>query len=449
MMFYSKEGELLGSFFADPVWSGDVWVLAGQSNMEGYAPLDGAEKPAALVTAFGLDDIWCEARDPLHRKWHATDPVHWPVDALQASLSSSVVDALRTHGLKPEEVSPRGARIGGCVRKVIGESGMRWMEFLQAFKPSLEDADEFESARIIGTGPGVSFGRFIAAETGVPVGLVPCAVGGTGMAQWDPTLMSARGESLYGSMMRRIEFVGGRVRGIVWYQGESDTAPDEAPHYELRLQEFVTALRKQLGQGDLPFLYVQIGRFVEPSENAETWTEIRELQASLEESIPRSRLATAVDLGMCDAIHIDADGACRLGERLGRLAMLEAYHDCDQKAGPRFTRARRSRDDANMLRLVFSGVNGKLVLPEEAPALCFIATDGETIEWSNLQLRDDRPNELLVTLREPAPSVLFVQYGPGLNPRTGIVDEDDMALPCFRIRAHVPAAFTTPSTIDE
>ena len=45
---------------------GDVWILAGQSNMQGVGKMSGALPPRNDVRAFYLDDRWDTARDPLH-----------------------------------------------------------------------------------------------------------------------------------------------------------------------------------------------------------------------------------------------------------------------------------------------------------------------------------------------------------------------------------------------
>ena len=37
------------------------------------------------------------------------------------------------------------------------------------------------------------------------------------------------GDSLYGGMLRRFELAGGRVKGVLWYQGESDANPTAGP----------------------------------------------------------------------------------------------------------------------------------------------------------------------------------------------------------------------------
>jgi Carbohydrate esterase, sialic acid-specific acetylesterase len=56
---------------------GDLWVLAGQSNMEGVGDLVDTEMPNELVHNFDMADNWMVAEDPLHSLPGAADRVHW------------------------------------------------------------------------------------------------------------------------------------------------------------------------------------------------------------------------------------------------------------------------------------------------------------------------------------------------------------------------------------
>ena len=73
-----------------------------------------------------------------------------------------------------------------------------------------------------GAGLGLPFAVALVESTGVPVGLVACAHGGTSMEQWNPAKKEQGGKSLYGSMLRQVKLAGGKVKGVLWYQGESD-----------------------------------------------------------------------------------------------------------------------------------------------------------------------------------------------------------------------------------
>ena len=59
-----------------PVFVGDLWVLAGQSNMEGVGDLIDVTPPHPRVMLLGMDGKWAQAEEPLHWLVDSPDPVH-------------------------------------------------------------------------------------------------------------------------------------------------------------------------------------------------------------------------------------------------------------------------------------------------------------------------------------------------------------------------------------
>jgi len=55
---------------------GDVWLLAGQSNMEGCGKMTGAAKTHPLIRAFSMRREWRLAKDPLHICPESPDACH-------------------------------------------------------------------------------------------------------------------------------------------------------------------------------------------------------------------------------------------------------------------------------------------------------------------------------------------------------------------------------------
>ncbi|XP_065880459.1 probable carbohydrate esterase At4g34215 [Euphorbia lathyris] len=120
------------------------------------------------------------------------------------------------------------------------------------------DAD-IDVGKTCGVGPGMAFANELKAidrRIGV-VGLVPCAVGGTKIRQW------GRGMKLYQDLVKRAnESVrhGGRIRGVLWCQGESDTVRrEDAQSYKGKLEKFFSDLRFDLNIPSLPVIQVAIG----------------------------------------------------------------------------------------------------------------------------------------------------------------------------------------------
>lgn len=127
---------------------------------------------------------------------------------------------------------------------------LKWVE---AHEPLHQDID---AEKTNGIGPGMPFANSILnkrPDFGV-VGLVPCAIGGTNISEWE------RGKVLYNHMMKRVKASlsdGGDVRALLWYQGESDTVNEnDARSYQRRVHKFFLDVRDDLQSPLLPIIQV-------------------------------------------------------------------------------------------------------------------------------------------------------------------------------------------------
>ena len=242
---------------------GDVWVLAGQSNMQGVGNRANVEAPHPLVHTFAMSYQWRLAVEPLHTLAESPDPVH-------ASFDS---DEKRQNAIKEWRDGAKGA------------------------------------------GLGIAFAKEMVARTGRPEGLVASAHGGTSMAQWDPALKAQGGASLYGSMCKQVQSAGGKVRGVLWRQGESDANPNAQAVYREKMKQLVTAMRADFGLADLPFYYVQKSRYAGKSvDSFPSWNKIQTDELALETELAPCGLAPAVDLALDDGIHIGTPGASKCSD---------------------------------------------------------------------------------------------------------------------------------------
>jgi sialate O-acetylesterase len=356
---------------------GDIWVLAGQSNMEGLGLLKDVEQPHPLVHSFGYNERWELAKEPLHIRTHALDPVHT--------------------NLTPEQ---RAAAIDR------GSAGMTR-----------------------GAGLGLPFAKMVAARAGVPIGLVPCAHGATSMAQWDPALKSQGGKSLYGSMLRRFQAVGGRVKGLLWYQGESDAINEEQAEFPVRWEAFVKAVREDFAVPDLPIIYAQLGRVTDNPEGMPPWDVVQEAQRH---TLPGTYVAAAVDLSMVDGIHISTEGLKGLGRRMAKLALRAVYGQAGLDLGPRLESAAFTGGDREVIRVTYAHVNGLLSPQSGIKGFSLAGQDGSDLDIiASAKVDPESPGAVLLALSEPAPPGVRLWYGRGLNPTCNLVDAQDMAALAF------------------
>lgn len=396
-----------------PVFVGDVWVLAGQSNMEGVGNLADVTPPSDRVTLLGMDGEWRQAEEPLHWLVDSPDPVH--------------------HG----NPSDRAAR-----------------------------SEAQHKSRVKGAGLGLPFAVVLSSALNVPIGLVACAHGGTSMQQWDPAKKDEGGRSLYGSMLRQINLAGGKVRGVLWYQGESDASGPAADVFAEKFANFITSVRSDLGQPELPFYYVQIGRFVF-ARDPKGWNTVQDAQRQVADRVPNTAVVAAVDLELDDLIHVGTQGLKRLGTRLARIALSELFSQPGGGTTPTFDRVSKRADNALVVK--FKGVNR----PPGDPSSASSSTAGPTglpadirlsepaaVAASAMPLRGLRPSRhiagfsirkddgseipliydaavgaskdtVILKLVGAVPAGASLWYGYGMDPYCNLTDALDMAVPVF------------------
>jgi len=367
---------------------GDLWVLAGQSNMEGHGDLVDVQPSSPQVHSFDMADRWLVAEEPLHTVVSAVDPVHWPLNAERV----------------PE-------RLTG------------------------QPLENYVTNRKKGAGLGLPFAVEMVARTNVPVGLIPCAHGGTSMDQWSPALKDREGESLYGSMYRRVQAAGGRVKGVLWYQGESDANPKAAPAFRSKFEAFVQTVRTDLNQPDLPFYYVQIGRHIDKNNVAE-WNAVQLAQLRAESEIPRSGMVAAVDLQLDDGIHVGTEDLKRLSRRLADLVCLDLFPRIkdfgERKRGPR-PMAATYQD--GFVKVSFSGVNGRLQSEGPISGFSIHQPDGE---WAPLIYKSHvdpaEASTVLLSVQGKLPDGATLWYGFGKDPYCNLRDAADLAVPVFEVK---------------
>jgi hypothetical protein len=134
---------------------------------------------------------------------------------------------------------------------------------------------------IAAVGPGLVFARATRAVRHRPILLVPCAKGGSSIGQWKP---GGGRDTLYGSCLARARAVGGKVKGILWYQGETDAGrADSAPDWRAAFEALVARFRHDLGAPRLPVAIVQLADPPSPEVSAPktypSWAAIQAVQA--------------------------------------------------------------------------------------------------------------------------------------------------------------------------
>lgn len=120
------------------------------------------------------------------------------------------------------------------------------------------------------------------------------------------------------------------IKGVIWYQGESNAHNKEA-HSKL-FPLLVKSWRTEFNNSQLPFYYVQLSSINRPS-----WGWFRESQRRLMKVVPHSGMAVSYDYGHPTDVH--PKNKQPIGERLAQWALADTYGRKVLPSGPLFRSA--------------------------------------------------------------------------------------------------------------
>ena len=269
------------------VLAGEVWVCAGQSNME--MPVKGFS--------------------------------NCPVEG----YNKAVMNANEYKGIHyvkiPSVMSTRPLDDAQCEWKVIGPQ-------------TVGDA----------SATGYFFAQAINKTLNIPVGLVMANKGGTRVESWlDRDYLEKNTTEFLDSMamikkfpydyLRPLLWGNGTfspilkytVKGIIFYQGCSNVG-DPAGQYTKRLNDLVSQWRRDFKLGDIPFYFVQIAPYYNSDINGDWGPKLREQQFNASKIIPNSGIVCTDDLVYpYESQQIHPSQKQQVGERLALQALNKTY----------------------------------------------------------------------------------------------------------------------------
>lgn len=146
------------------------------------------------------------------------------------------------------------------------------------------------------------------------------------------------------------------MRGVIWYQGEQNANSEaDAQEYRVLFPRLIKNWREKWGEGDFPFLYVQLAAY-NIKDQSDKWPDLREAQLETL-SVPHTAMAVAIDLGLPDNIH--PMDKLDVGERLALAARHLAYGEDLVYSGPIYKDVTKN---GQLLRVSFQDVGGGLTI---------------------------------------------------------------------------------------
>lgn len=159
------------------------------------------------------------------------------------------------------------------------------------------------------------------------------------------------------------------IRGVIWYQGESNAeSPERVAQHGVLFPMLVRDWRRHWRDESLPFFYVQL-----PAMGRPDWPEFREQQRGFLDVIDNIGMAVTIDVGHPTNVH--PVNKRPVGDRLARLALARVHGVDILESGPMVSRALR---EDKILVLEFDNTGSGLATSDGSPPCGFesIQRDG-------------------------------------------------------------------------
>lgn len=199
------------------------------------------------------------------------------------------------------------------------------------------------------------------------------------------------------------------IKGAIWYQGESNAG--RAYQYRELFPAMIENWREKWGQGDFPFLFVQLANFRQPvAEPAESdWAELREAQNMALSKLSNIGVAVIIDIGEANDIH--PKNKQDVGKRLALSALKIGYGKNIVHSGPMYD---RMEIEGNKIRIKFNCVGSGLMIKDKYGYLkgFTIADVSKKFVWAKAHLDG---NDVIV-YHESIQNPVAVRYGWANNP---------------------------------
>jgi hypothetical protein len=324
-----------------------VWMILGQSNASGRGSLAGAEAADDRVWMLANDYVYKQASESID---DSTDQV----DAVSDDL------AFAAHG-----------------------------PWLRAMK-----------------------GLLSTQATGTMV-LVPCAKSSESIANWMPGADRYDRATMFGSAnYRRVAALAAaapaRVRGLLIWEGESNSSPAAQVTFLADWSAWIAAFRRDYG--NIPVIYVQLAkRELDPNNTYHNQTAelMRQLESGYGASaIPQHYMVVSFDQGLINAAHVNQAGQKVIGDRVALAIRQHIYGQAVDGTGPRLSTI--SQPAANKVKV--DTTQELAAIAADADGQFRVYDDGVEMTVSSV-VQDVDTSAVLITMSASATGTVTVSYG--------------------------------------
>jgi len=394
---------------------GDVWVASGQSNMEfPMRLLQNAEKEIAAASHPNIRLLTVNRshseyplRELLAKPW-----VHCSAESVR---DFSAVAYYFAREISQKEKVPVGV-IGSWWGGTLAESwtSLEALSYDPALMPifAVRARRMQKQADVAILKKQEDAEREAARAQGLPL-----------QWQWHPDPEMWEPAGLFNAMIAPLTAY--PIRGVIWYQGESNSMLEGSPNlYGRQFETLIRDWRRHWGFGDFPFLYVQIANF--KSTDAEDWATIREGQRQAL-ALRNTGMAVTVDIGNPDDVHpLDK---VDVGHRLALIARAITYGETIEYSGPMVREVTR---DGNAIRIWFDHAGSGLMM--KGAALTSFEVAGADGKFQPAEARIDA--DTILASSSAVGNPVAVRYGWANGPECNLFNKE--GLPASPFSASLP-----------
>lgn len=404
---------------------GEVWLCSGQSNME--MPLSQAKNaeqeiaaatyprirlfaPHRAIATKPQDDCkgWWVTCTPKTAAWFSAAGYFFgrelhknldvPVGLIAAAWGGMPAESFMTRQtlINDREFKPIVDRFD----TIIGRADEAAEKYIKAVRDYTQQCAKAESE-------------------GTPLPMAPPAI--TTKPLIDPRIDPNRPQVLFNTMIHPLAPFA--LRGVIWYQGETNAG--RAYQYRRLFPAMIADWRRLWGQGDFPFLFVQLANF-----NAQLhglgeafWAELREAQLMTLSNSPNTGMAVTIDIG--DANDIHPKNKQDVGRRLALWALAKTYGKSEMEcSGPLYD---SMTVEGNQIRIRFTHADPGLTSSGELMGFHIAGADRK---WVPASARID--GQTVVVSSPQVPTPLAVRYGWHNNPTCNLTNAAQLPASPFR-----------------
>jgi sialate O-acetylesterase len=215
-----------------------------------------------------------------------------------------------------------------------------------------------------------------------------------------------------------------RIIGAIWYQGEANSG--RAYLYRKLFPAMIRDWRREWGEGDFPFLFVQLASFQDLG-TISSFALLREAQFQTL-AVPNTAMAVTIDIGSPITVH--PRNKQEVGRRLSLAGRALAYGEKIEYSGPLYDSMQIEGDH---VRVRFTHLGGGLVAADGGNHLKGFEIAGTDRRYVTAVATVDGDTVVVKSMAIPAvPTPVAVRYDWDNNPLGNFYNETGLPASPFR-----------------